>query len=1150
MRFNQIKFSDERNKKYSIRTSIYEENGIKKVRKEAIWPEGTQHIRDMLRFHDLLNRYYPSMKACPIRPAGNAVEFDFISGTSLEDRYRDAVAKEDRKKFEELLKEHAKIACGGEENRCTFHVSKEFERDFGNAAPYEGQKGLVLSNYDAIAGNVIFTEDEGTFFIDYEWVLEYPMPAELVIFHCIRDLYYHIEGLEEFYPLADALKLLDIQTDETILQESYLKYWHSIIRDGESYGYADRKAVALKNVRSRKKVLDDLDDFSRHFYEAQKRLDILDKNFLGNVEIYIDHGEGYPEKPDESVRLNDAGDMHAEFAIDDTVKSVRVIPGHGPCIVRNHEVSTEMGTQFLDELKSNGWAVGHDILLFSNENPYFEISKWKAGATKMTVSIRRFALDQAASGWLADDLKREQDRVVALSASRARLESLAEQRDNITEAFMLSKSVRAYRKALRSLHKPDPWQELYPVMPNDDAHITIHIDSISYRKESYLIKGWSVDHDFDHDTITVVNQQMQVIPARIYRGVRKDVADAMQMDENGTYGFAVHLKYADVNEQPLYLHVVNGRGVCNVQLEIEYDPEKRAAKAIADTDLCYDNWYHMHRPDAKELQRQREETFDRNIKFSIVIPLYKTPEKFLRELVRSFQAQTYPNWELVLSDGSGDPSPIDGILREIEQQEKRVKVVRNHRQLYISDNTNAAIEAATGDYICFCDHDDLVTPDALYQNAEVLKYHPDVDVLYSDEDKITDDGIYIEPHFKPDFNESLLCAQNYICHFFVVRREILDKAGLLNGEYDGSQDHDFILRCTEQTKNIWHIRKILYHWRLSMESTAQNPYSKMYAYESGRRAVAAHYERLHIPAKVEKEKFLGHFRTYYFWKETPKVSVLIPNKDHSDVLDRCITSLEKQKYKNFDVIIIENNSTEEATFAYYKTLSKRLDGRIKVVTYKGDFNYSAINNFGETYADGEYLLLLNNDTEMIYDTCMQELLYPCMRDDVGAVGARLYFPNDTIQHAGVVIGFGGVAGHKFVGLSRKDHGYMYRAVVTQDVSAVTAACMMVKKRVFDEVGGFYEGLAVAYNDVDLCLRIGKDGYRIVYNPYAELYHYESASRGHDTEDPKKMERLQKEADIFSERWKDILTKGDPLYNPNFTRKPKIYSLKEMDEYGK
>ena len=560
--------------------------------------------------------------------------------------------------------------------------------------------------------------------------------------------------------------------------------------------------------------------------------------------------------------------------------------------------------------------------------------------------------------------------------------------------------------------------------------------------------------------------------------------------------------------------------------------------------IAYSDWIVKHLPSKDMLSRQRQEIFAINPKFSVVVPLYKTPEKYLDRLVECMQEQTYDNWELCLSDGSGASSPLTEKLQEYTRADKRIKVVSHKEALQISENTNSAIAIATGDYIVFADHDDELTANALYECVKAINADDKIEIIYSDEDKMSMDGNkYFQPHFKPDFNIDLLCTVNYICHLFVVKREIIDKVGVLCKSFDGAQDYDFILRCIEGSSHIYHIPKILYHWRSHEDSTAENPESKLYAFEAGVRAVQAHYDRIGVKAKVSKGEYLGLYRTKFIRDYDPLISIIIPNKDHIDDLKRCINSIEaRSTYKNYEYIIVENNSTEDSTFAYYKELEAKND-KVKVVYWDGIFNYAAINNFGAKAAKGEYLWLLNNDTEIINDDCLEELLGYCMREDVGIVGARLYYEDDTIQHAGVVIGFGGMAGHCFVQQKRGTTGYCHRIICAQDYSAVTAACMLVKRTVFDAVGGLTESFAVAFNDIDFCLKVRKLGKLVVYNPYAELYHYESKSRGlEDT--PEKVARFNTEIKRLEDTWPEIFEKGDPYYNQNLTLDSQDFSLRK------
>lgn len=572
-----------------------------------------------------------------------------------------------------------------------------------------------------------------------------------------------------------------------------------------------------------------------------------------------------------------------------------------------------------------------------------------------------------------------------------------------------------------------------------------------------------------------------------------------------------------------------------IRLHERFEPEE----------VPYGPWYEAYIPTEEELEAQRKKKWSYAPKISIAVPAYKTPELFLRQLIQSLQDQTYDNWELCIANASPQDASMEYVLKSCSAMDSRIVWKKLKENRGISENTNEAFAMATGDYVGLLDHDDLLAPNALYEIASALEKEPETEALYTDEDKVRGEQLeHFQPHLKPDFNEDLLRSNNYICHFFVVKRTLLQKVGGMRKEFDGAQDYDFIFRCTEAAGKICHIPEILYHWRTHEASTADNPQSKLYAFEAGKRAIEENLKRRGLQGEVSHTKDYGFYRVKYAVQGEPLVSIIIPNKDAKTDLEKCIRSVkEKSSYKNYEILIVENNSETEEIFAYYKELSK--DPAIRLLKWKKEFNYSAINNFAAKKARGEYLLFLNNDTEVITEDWIQELLGICQRPGTGAVGARLYYGDHTIQHAGTVIGIGGIAGHMFVNLPGERTGYMHKAALIQDLSAVTAACMLVKREAFEEVGGFEEQLSVAFNDVDLCLRLREKGCLVVYNPYAELYHYESKSRG--AEDSKeKVRRFQSEIEFMRCRWEKLLKAGDPYYNKNLSLTKWNYSLRPKD----
>ena len=571
-----------------------------------------------------------------------------------------------------------------------------------------------------------------------------------------------------------------------------------------------------------------------------------------------------------------------------------------------------------------------------------------------------------------------------------------------------------------------------------------------------------------------------------------------------------------------------------IRLHERFEPEE----------VPYGPWYAAYVPDEEALEKQRKHKFNYAPLISIAVPAYQTPVEFLKQMIESLISQTYTGWELCIANASPDNEEMQRVLADYSAKDVRVRFCSLKENLGIAENTNRAFAMAKGEFMGLLDHDDLLAPNALYEIVNTLQDHPQADALYTDEDKVTTDlDEHFQPHLKPDFNLDLLRSNNYICHFFVVRKSIVEKAGGFRKEFDGAQDYDFIFRCTENAREVLHVPEILYHWRTHKASTADNPASKMYAFEAGKRAIEAHLERTGTKGTVSHTQDLGFYRVKYPVQGEPLVSVIIPNKDEKETLQTCLESLKKNtSYQNFEIIIIENNSTTGEIFKYYKELSR--DQQIHLLRWGKEFNYSAINNFGVAHARGEYLLFLNNDVKSIEPDWMEEMLGVCQRPEVGGVGAKLIYPDNTIQHAGCVIGMGGIAGHMFVDMPADRTGYLHKASLLQDMSAVTAACLMMKKEVFEQAGGFTEELAVAFNDVDLCLKVRKNNHLIVYDPYAKLYHMESKTRG--AEDSKeKVRRFQTEIEYMRCHWMDILKNGDPYYNKNLSLTKWNYSLKPI-----
>lgn len=701
----------------------------------------------------------------------------------------------------------------------------------------------------------------------------------------------------------------------------------------------------------------------------------------------------------------------------------------------------------------------------------------------------------------------------------------------------------------------------------DKRGIRSYIDEFSYNEETktYQVKGWAFSYEKEPITFSILNAAGKEVEFDYKSKGRVDLYSLSMVDEdqidcgytikwkgNAKEKYSFVLKTKNYQSKEIlqekrssqnvlskvpklfkmlsYQHFKNGfrilkkKGFSGVIDRIVHGSSNWAE---------YDEWFNATKVTEEELERQRNTEFEFAPMISIIVATFNTKEEYLKEMIDSVRNQSYSNWQLCIGDGSTNDS-VEKYVKEHYGDDSRIVFKKLEKNYGISGNMNGALELVTGDYVGLFDHDDLLTPDCLYEFvASMQEVHHDC--VYSDEDKLNDKTKKFEdPHFKPDFSIDLLCSHNYITHFFVVNMDIVRKVGGMRSEYDGSQDHDFIFRCVEQANSVYHVPKILYHWRMHPLSTAMDPESKMYCYTSGKKAIESHFKRIGIDATVEMlpRPLYGMYHCKYTVKDHPLVSILIPNYNHKDLLKGCIESLMNvNTYSNMEIVIVENNSTEQEIFDYYKELEETYSN-VKVIYYEGDFNYSKINNYGVKYTHGEYILFLNNDTKVIEPDSIEDMLGVCQREDVGAVGAKLLYEDDTVQHCGVVVGYHGYATAAFSLIDRNDFGYMGRPRVSWDVSAVTAACLMTKREIFDEVGGFDEDFKVACNDVDLCLKIRSLNKWIVEDVFSVWYHYESKSRGlEDT--PEKQARFQSEIARFQKKWPEILKNGDPFHNPNF-----------------
>lgn len=551
----------------------------------------------------------------------------------------------------------------------------------------------------------------------------------------------------------------------------------------------------------------------------------------------------------------------------------------------------------------------------------------------------------------------------------------------------------------------------------------------------------------------------------------------------------------------------------------------------------YQKWILQNEPNQENLEKQKKEKFRYQPKISIVVPMYNTDERFFLELFNSVLAQTYKNWELCLADGSDEQN--ETILAMCSRCSK-VKYKFLGKNKGISENTNQALEMASGDFFAFLDHDDCLPPFSLYEIVKIINENPEVEFIYSDEDKIDENGERFEPHFKPDFSPETLACHNYITHLVVIKKELVDKIGKLNSEFDGAQDFDFVLRATENTKNILHIPKILYHWRAHQNSTANEADTKNYAYEAGVKVIAEHLQRMGKEGIVKNPReVLGMYQIKYAVKGRPKVSILILNKGDYKELKKCLKSiLELTSYENYEILILENNSEEKENFTYYEKIKQ--NPKIRVIEFKEkEFNYAKMIHFGVENADGDFILQIDGDLKLLTPDWLEIFMGYAQNKEIGAVGARLYDSKMRLKNAGIA----STAGNLLENLPFGQHGYFGREALTSNVSAVSGDCLFARREIYEEIGFMDEKLfQKSFCDVDFCLKILEKGYRVVYNPYVELIQMK-LKMCDNTKNSEKQERLEREKKYFQNKWKETLEKGDSYYNPNFSRKNGNFEIK-------
>ncbi|MGG5316771.1 glycosyltransferase family 2 protein [Enterococcus sp. AZ072] len=711
--------------------------------------------------------------------------------------------------------------------------------------------------------------------------------------------------------------------------------------------------------------------------------------------------------------------------------------------------------------------------------------------------------------------------------------------------------------------------------------ILVCIDSSEYlpNQKKTIIKGWALEEK--NKAVPEIHIDSEnVIEYSSSFHVRSDVAAAHKTSATLQMGFLLEIMVKDQNQKIPVIFSADKTSVTEMidpkinlgsnvgqtnQIQSFY---RKARKGLGylkrngikstlrrvkleqskQSDESYQQWINEHEQWDQSLIEKEISAFNYNPLISILMPVYNVEEKWLIKCIESVQSQFYSNWELCIADDCSTDATVRPLLEKFRESDNRIKVVYRKENGHISRATNSALEIAAGDFIALLDNDDELSPIALYEVAKCLNGNPDIDLIYSDEDKIDMSGKRFDPAFKPDWSPDLLLGTNYISHLGVYRRSIMNEIGGFRVGYEGSQDYDLVLRFTEKTtaERIVHIPEVLYYWRILPSSTAADQSTKSYAFDAGLKAVQDAIKRRKIKAEVTHAAGNGLYDVNYAILKEEMVSIIIPTRNGYDDVKRCVDSIiAKTTYPNYEIIIADNGSDQPEMQELYDNYKMLLNDRFTVESIDIPFNYSRINNLAAKKADGKYLLFLNNDTEVITPEWMTKMVSFAQFERIGCVGAKLYYPNNTIQHAGVILGMGGAAGHGHHTFPRGDFGYFGKLEINVDYLAVTAACMMIKAKDFSELGGFDEELTVAFNDVDLCLREYEKGHNNIWLHGAELYHFESQSRGYENT-PEKLERFKKETAYMEETWSKYI-ENDPYYNPNLTRSRGDFSVRTITE---
>jgi len=1179
-----VRYSTQRDTPYQIKTSIIDIDGCRKVRKEPLSEEGRKHVEGIYQNALLLQKYADILKIPPFTYAGGVFEADFVSGASLDEILKAELENNHYEalpricgKYRDILNRFPQVEVNPSDNPLFTETFGPFPRTC---------TCMEIGHFDLLMENVIVTADDELYSIDYEWIIDAPVPVDFIAYRAARIFYNsyasNFSGLSQEM-LFEALGVHDADPVFEQMEKNFSDRIH-----GEKYFENQRK----------------------YYCDAPTLAGLCAGSPIKEVStlFYSQDGQFTAEKSMQYTQpIAQHWNIEYVFREPASIRNLRWDPTEtGVVMLKNMQAAvedSEGNLQVISDFRTNAQLIegkwcftGDDPMVFfelgecmpvlriiiqadMERIPYLELpnrvfryldsamaklaeARERADALGQSLALNQMISDRLDYKVKRLELRHRKSKNPVKRAARFLLKpfliflrplshpqdlpyQLASGLEQDANGLWLAQSedpqILSFKKFKKGLYlirwaasaKKDCILRMFPdygsgINENTATNIGMIGKSFALHERVILLKKNAVMLRFDPGEMQNTFAVGELSYVRLYSFAAVRMGLSLIANQQGTGRKAVLLHMIKLvltgkksEASRTFAHALSSFGEGN--------------KIILDDQATYQEYIDSVESEEEQPDLQRKEilAFGRKPVISVIVPVYNTDRQMLVDMIESVRNQTYENWELCLADGCSTVPDVQEVLSEYSAMDSRIRIDLLSANLGIAGNSNAALALADGEYLALLDHDDLLPPWALFEIAKAINENNQPDVLYSDEDKITFDGSErFCPHFKPDWSPDYLRSINYITHLFVLKSSLMKAVGGFLPEYDGAQDHDLILRATEKAVGIVHIPRILYHWRSHSESTAQKPGNKSYTQDAGVKAIQAHLTRTGLAGKASYDMEKGVYQVNYDLTADPLISIVIPSCDHTDDLSRCIDSITSQStYKNYEILVVENNSKKEETFAYYKRI-ENAQPRVRVIRWDGPFNFSAINNFAAADTKGSILLFLNNDTEVITPDWMERMLQFAQREDVGCVGAKLYYPDGTIQHAGVVLGFQGIAAHSFCRFEGDSTGYMGRAAAAQNVSAVTAACMMLRKSIFLEINGFDETLAIAFNDIDLCMKVREAGYNNILAPAAELIHHESKSRGlEDT--PEKQARFKKEIHIFRKKWGAQLDAGDPYYNPHF-----------------